>query len=110
MKRLIMIIAILSILGLVLTPNIALSNEIKNQEQTTQTINQSNEEEEKEEKWGALDEVVIEKIAKERGKEPKPFLELEGDLLLFVFSLVSGIAGFVIGYFTRKLFFEKANQ
>jgi len=109
MKRLIMIIAILSILGLVLTPNIALSNEIKNQEQTTQTINQSNEEE-KEEKWGALDEVVIEKIAKERGKEPKPFLELEGDLILFVFSLVSGIAGFVIGYFTRKLFFEKANQ
>jgi hypothetical protein len=109
MKRLIMIIAILSILGLVLTPNIALSNEIKNQEQTTQTINQSNEEE-KEEKWGSLDEVVIEKIAKERGKEPKPFLELEGDLLLFVFSLVSGIAGFVIGYFTRKLFFEKANQ
>jgi hypothetical protein len=60
MKRLIMIIAILSILGLVLTPNIALSNEIKNQEQTTQTINKSNEEE-KEEKWGALDEVVIEK-------------------------------------------------
>jgi len=109
MKRLIMIIAILSILGLVLTPNIALSNEIKNQEQTTQTINQSNEEE-KEEKWRALDEVVIEKIAKERGKEPKPFLELEGDLILFVFSLVSGIAGFVIGYFTRKLFFEKANQ
>ncbi len=108
MKRLIMIIAILSILGLTLTPNIALSNEIKNQEQTTQTINQSNEEEE--EKWRALDEVVIEKIAKERGKEPKPFLELEGDLLLFVFSLVSGIAGFVIGYFTRKLFFEKANQ
>ena len=109
MKRLIMIIAILSILGLVLTPNIALSNEIKNQEQTTQTINQSNEEE-KEEKWRALDEVVIEKIAKERGKEPKPFLELEGDLILFVFSLVSGIAGFIIGYFTRKLFFEKANQ
>jgi len=109
MKRLIMIIAILSILGLVLTPNIALSNEIKNQEQTTQTINQSNEEE-KEEKWRALDEVVIEKIAKERGKDPKPFLELEGDLILFVFSLVSGIAGFVIGYFTRKLFFEKANQ
>jgi hypothetical protein len=109
MKRLIMIIAILSILGLVLIPNIALSNEIKNQEQTTQTINQSNEEE-KEEKWRALDEVVIEKIAKERGKDPKPFLELEGDLLLFVFSLVSGIAGFVIGYFTRKLFFEKANQ
>jgi|GEM_PF-1166053 cobalt/nickel transport protein len=109
MKRLIMIIAILSILGLVLIPNIALSNEIKNQEQTTQTINQSNEEE-KEEKWRALDEVVIEKIAKERGKDPKPFLELEGDLILFVFSLVSGIAGFVIGYFTRKLFFEKANQ
>jgi hypothetical protein len=108
MKRLIMIIAILSILGLVLTPNIALSDEIKNQEQTTQIINQSNKEEEG--KWGALDEVVIEKIAKERGKEPKPFLELEGDLLLFVFSLVSGIAGFVIGYFTRKLFFEKANQ
>jgi len=109
MKRLIMIIAILSILGLVLIPNIALSNEIKNQEQTTQTINQSNEEE-KEEKWRALDEVVIEKIAKERGKDPKPFLELEGDLILFVFSLVSGIAGFIIGYFTRKLFFEKANQ
>ena len=104
MKRLIMLLVVLSILGVALIPNIALSEEMKNQEQTEQVISQSNEEEGK---WGALDEVVIEKTAKERGKEPKPFIELEGDLILFTFSLVSGIAGFVIGYFTRKLFFEK---
>ena len=104
MKRLIILFAISSILMFSITPNIVSFEEIKNQEQTTQTISQSNEEEGK---WRALDEIVIEKIAKERGKEPRPFIELEGDLILFVFSLVSGIAGFVIGYFTRKLFFEK---
>lgn len=60
--------------------------------------------EEEPEKWGALDEVVIEKYALEKGKEPKPFIELEGDLLLFVFSLFSGIAGFIIGYYSRVIF------
>lgn len=63
--------------------------------------------EEEIEKWGALDEIVIEKFAKEKGKEPAPFIELEGDLILFIFSLFSGIAGFFIGYYSRAIFGEK---
>lgn len=65
---------------------------------------------EESEKWGALDEVVIEKFAKEKGKEPGPLIELEGDLLLFVFSLFSGIAGFFIGYYSRVIFVENQKK
>lgn len=64
---------------------------------------------EEEEKWRALDE-IIEKFAKEQGKNPTSFIELEGDLLLFVFSLFSGIAGFIIGYYTRVIFAEKKDH
>ncbi len=60
-----------------------------------------------EEKWKALDEVVIEKIAQEKGLEPKSVVELEGDMEIFVFSLLAAIGGFVAGFFYRKLFFEK---
>lgn len=58
-------------------------------------------------KWGGLDEVVIEGIAKAKGREPKAFLELEGDLELFAFSLFFGISGFIAGYYWRKLLSEK---
>lgn len=60
-----------------------------------------------EEKWKALDEAVIEKIAQERGKEPKALFELEGDLELFLFTLLAGASGFVAGYFWRRFVDEK---
>ncbi|MCX8029663.1 MAG: hypothetical protein N2712_06695 [Brevinematales bacterium] len=69
----------------------------------TQTVDMKPGDEEKE-KWGALDEIVIEKYASEKGKEPKPFIELEGDLILLAFSLLSAIAGFLIGYYSRVIF------
>lgn len=59
-----------------------------------------------EEKWKALDEAVIEKIAEERGKSPRALFELEGDLELFLFTLLAGISGFISGYFWRKFLDE----
>lgn len=56
------------------------------------------------ESWGALDEVVIEKYAEEKGKKPGPVIPLDGDLILLSFSLFSAIAGFLIGYFSRDVF------
>lgn len=65
---------------------------------------------EEEEKWKGVDEAVIEKIAKEKGISPKePLIPLEGDIELFAFSFLSGIAGFIAGYFWRKLVEEKAH-
>jgi ABC-type cobalt transport system substrate-binding protein len=65
------------------------------------------EKESKEEKWKGFDEAVLEKLAKEHGREPKEgFITLEGDLELFMFSLMSGISGFVVGYYFRKIFVE----
>ena len=61
----------------------------------------------KEEKWKGFDEAVLEKLAREHGREPKEsFITLEGDLELFMFSLMAGISGFVVGYYFRKIFFE----
>lgn len=58
-----------------------------------------------EEKWKGIDEAVIEKFAEERGRSARePLLNLEGDLLLFVFTLAGAVGGFVIGYFWHKLF------
>ena len=55
--------------------------------------------------WEGVDEAVVEKIAKEHGREAKaPLIDPgSGDLLLFGF-LVAGVAGgFVIGYYWRQL-------
>ncbi len=58
-------------------------------------------------KWQGLDEAVIGKIASEHGREPKEsFLALEGDLELFMFSLLSGLSGIVVGYYLRKFLVE----
>ncbi len=65
------------------------------------------EEGSKEEKWKGFDEAVLEKLAKEHGREVKEsFITLEGDLELFMFSLLSGISGFVVGYYFRRVFAE----
>lgn len=57
------------------------------------------------EKWPGVDESVVEKIAKEQGREARqPFINTgQGDLLLFVFLLAGAAAGFAGGYYWRKL-------
>ncbi len=57
------------------------------------------------EKWQGVDEAVVEKIAKEHGREgSKPLINTDqGDLLLFVFLLAGTAGGFVAGYYWRAL-------
>ncbi len=62
--------------------------------------------------WSGVDEAVVEKIAKEHGREArKPLIDPgEGDLQLFVF-LVAGVAGgFAAGYSWRMLVSEKRKE
>jgi ABC-type cobalt transport system substrate-binding protein len=63
-------------------------------------------EEEKKPKWPGVDETVVEKYAKELGREARaPFFDTDqGDLLLFLFALAGGIGGFVMGYYWHKVF------
>jgi cobalt/nickel transport system permease protein len=60
-------------------------------------------------KWTGVDEAVIEKIAKEQGREPKdPLINMEqGDLPLFVFLVAGAMGGFAAGYYWRVLIVEK---
>jgi ABC-type cobalt transport system substrate-binding protein len=62
------------------------------------------------EKWQGVDESVVQKVAKEHGREAwEPFINTDqGDLLLFVFLLAGSIGGFVAGYYWRILMVEKA--
>jgi hypothetical protein len=62
------------------------------------------------EKWPGVDESVVEKYAKEYGRESRePFINTDqGDLLLFVFLLAGTVGGFVAGYSWRMLMVEKA--
>jgi ABC-type cobalt transport system substrate-binding protein len=57
------------------------------------------------EKWQGVDEAVIEKIAREHGREASaPLIDPEqGDLMLFVFLGAGSIGGFVAGYYWRAL-------
>lgn len=59
----------------------------------------------KPEKWTGVDETVVEKIAKEHGREARePLINTDkGDLLLFVFLTAGTIGGFAAGYFWRTL-------
>jgi hypothetical protein len=56
-------------------------------------------------KWSGVDESVIEKVAKEHGREARePFINTDqGDLLLFVFLLAGVVGGFIGGYYWRAL-------
>ncbi|MBI4745611.1 MAG: energy-coupling factor ABC transporter permease [Deltaproteobacteria bacterium] len=60
-------------------------------------------------KWAGVDESVVEKVAKEHGREAwTPFINTDqGDLLLFVFLIGGAIGGFVMGYYWRGLFDKK---
>lgn len=57
------------------------------------------------EKWAGVDESVVEKYAKEHGREAaKPLIDIEhGDLPLFMFLLAGVVGGFAAGYYWRKL-------
>jgi hypothetical protein len=63
-------------------------------------------EEEQKPKWPGVDETVVEKYAKELGREARaPFFDTDqGDMLLFLFALAGGIGGFVMGYYWHKVF------
>jgi cobalt/nickel transport protein len=56
--------------------------------------------------WSGVDEAVVEKIAKEHGREARPPLidPGSGDLLLFVFLVAGCTGGFAAGYYWRVLF------
>lgn len=69
-------------------------------------------EEKKESKWQGVDESVVEKVAKEHGREARePLINTDqGDLLLFVFLLAGTIGGFAAGYYWRELTTTKKQQ
>jgi ABC-type cobalt transport system substrate-binding protein len=64
------------------------------------------------EKWSGVDESVIEKVAKEHGREARePLINTDqGDLLLFVFLLAGAVGGFIGGYYWRALVEKRGEQ
>lgn len=62
--------------------------------------------EEQKPKWPGVDEAVVEKYAKELGREARdPYINTDqGDLLLFLFAFAGAAGGFVMGYYWHKLF------
>lgn len=63
-------------------------------------------------KWPGVDESVVEKFAKEHGREARePFINTDqGDLLLFVFLLAGTAGGFIAGYYWKELTENKKQQ
>jgi len=63
-----------------------------------------------EEKWTGVDEAVVQKIAKEHGREAHtPLINTDqGDMLLFVFLVAGTIGGFTAGYYWRILMVERS--
>ena len=55
--------------------------------------------------WTGVDEAVVEKVAREHGREAaRPLIDPgEGDLLLFLFLVAGSVGGFAAGYFWRDL-------
>lgn len=62
--------------------------------------------------WTGVDEAVVQKIAKEHGREKTaPLINTDqGDLLLFVFLLAGAVGGFAAGYCWRALVVKKKGQ
>jgi len=63
-------------------------------------------------KWTGVDEAVIEKVAKEHGREARePLINMEqGDLPLFLFLIAGALGGFAAGYYWRSLIAEKPKR
>jgi hypothetical protein len=61
------------------------------------------------EKWQGVDESVVERVAKEHGREAMtPLINTgQGDLLLFVFLFAGTVGGFAAGYYWRVLIERK---
>ncbi len=57
------------------------------------------------EKWQGVDQTVVERYAKEHGREARePLINTkEGDLLLFLFLVAGAAGGFAAGYSWRML-------
>jgi hypothetical protein len=68
--------------------------------------------EEEKPKWPGVDETVVEKYAKDFGRESRePFINTDqGDLLLFLFALAGGAGGFIMGYYWHKVFVAGKND
>lgn len=64
------------------------------------------------EKWQGVDSSVVEKLAKEHGREAKaPLMNTDhGDLLLFVFLVAGAVGGFTAGYYWRVLTERKSKD
>jgi ABC-type cobalt transport system substrate-binding protein len=64
------------------------------------------------EKWPGVDESVVEKYAKEHGREARePLIDTDqGDLLLFVFLLAGAVGGFIGGYYWRAVTERKVDR
>jgi len=62
-----------------------------------------------ESRWSGVDEAVVERFAKEHGREAKePLINTDqGDLLLFVFLIAGAGGGFLAGYYWRRLTEQK---
>ena len=65
-----------------------------------------------EEKWQGVDETVVQKFAREHGREArKPLIDTgEGDLQLFMFLLAGTAGGFAAGYCWRALLDGRKKQ
>jgi cobalt/nickel transport system permease protein len=63
-------------------------------------------------KWTGVDEAVVERIAKEHGREAKePLIDMEhGDLPLFLFLIAGAVGGFAAGYYWKTLLVGKARR
>jgi len=64
------------------------------------------------EQWQGIDETVVQKIAKEHGREARKSLidTGEGDMQLFVFLLAGAVGGFTAGYCWRALMDGRKRQ
>ncbi|RJQ15044.1 MAG: cobalt ABC transporter permease [Nitrospiraceae bacterium] len=62
--------------------------------------------------WSGVDESVVEKYAKDHGREAKePLINTDqGDLLLFMFLIGGVIGGFAAGYYWRTLTEDRAKN
>jgi cobalt/nickel transport system permease protein len=60
-------------------------------------------------KWSGVDEAVVEKIAKDYGREVKepPIGKDHGDLLLFLFLTAGAAGGFAAGYYWKTLLVQR---